>query len=497
MTVAKDLGAARAASVAARPQLDDSNVTYLTLMRNSPLRHKIFFALTLLQCLCIIIERIWLFVKTLEHAGGVDLNDGVVRTAIYFLVIIVMSSMFVGYFAIHSVLQTNKYEMTAFFVSSLLLIARLAFEFTNDREDDQTDECGAPGSEEFTVCAVFFSLALFFVVAAMAFTTSMYKDLEWKRYKAIGAEVNTRRMYNLYEMFSAVRKLDLQFSLITLVTGIVFFTLSPAGDKASYALITNLLLFVVELLWERLGDWGVKGENACCLVGFWSLSVLLPTFIIGICVDVVMSGDQGVPSLLDLAYGKSVEFTIATMAVAAILNRIATVVCSVILYANFGPNYVGLRRIIMSDRKGKFNRSRQRGPGGNNASKSASNVLALVDLKKPSSAQPVVNPVSAASTAASINGSAEESEYDPGRGAAGGAMQGIVVEDWSRTTLTVEPAGVASIAAVDVSGPGRPIAGNPFASNAAADGPVPNAGYGIAASLRGQRVEQQLQGRNR
>jgi hypothetical protein len=41
----------------------------------------------------------------------------------------------------------------------------------------------------------------------------MFRDLKWKRYKAVGAEVDTRHMYLRYELFLAVKQVDLQVRL--------------------------------------------------------------------------------------------------------------------------------------------------------------------------------------------------------------------------------------------------------------------------------------------
>ena len=66
------------------------------------------------------------------------------------------------------------------------------------------------------------------------------QDLKWKKYKAIGADPGTRKLYLRYELFSALRKVDLQFSTILLVTGVVFFL--DSTDVAA-GLVPNILLF--------------------------------------------------------------------------------------------------------------------------------------------------------------------------------------------------------------------------------------------------------------
>lgn len=42
--------------------------------------------------------------------------------------------------------------------------------------------------------------------------------MKWTKYKAIGTDPVTRRVYLRYELFSAMRKLDVQFTFIMLVS---------------------------------------------------------------------------------------------------------------------------------------------------------------------------------------------------------------------------------------------------------------------------------------
>ena len=408
-----------AAAAAAAAALS-APVTYLTLLRAAPCHHQLFVATVVAQCVCVLLERAWLFASS-------DLSPEGVRQACYFLLVIALSALFVVYFAVHSVLQANAFETAAFFVASLLLLVRLAVEYFN-----RSDECASNNGQ--TVCAVFLAASIIFVVAAMCFTSFIFRDLQWKRYKAIGAEVSTRRMYMLYELFSAVRKLDLQFSLITLVTGLVFLDVR-SNEAAIGAIVANVLLFVVELAWERLGDLGIKGESPHHLWAFWALSPLLPCFILGIAVDTLTSS---VPVLKLSAYTGSLRATIAVMGVLAVLNRGATVLCTALLYANFGPNYVGLRRVIMGDRKGRFH-SRRASFAHEDASSSA-----------------------AAASAAAV----------------GGASSVVVVANVAATAAAAAAAAAAASGGDILSGPGRPA---PLSSSAAA---------AAVAAARADRVAQ-------
>ena len=337
---------------AAPPDAAPAGTSYWDLLRRAPRSHKLFIALACVQCFCIVLERVWLL--SLTNLA----TEAQRREAVWFFVVVLVSIAFVLYFAVHGVLQTNAFEMVAFLLASMFLLLRLVLEFATNSE-----ECGVAANR--STCLAFIVLACAFMAAAMAFSVKMYRDLQWTRYKAIGSAVDTRRMYRYFEAFSALRKLDVQFSLIVLVTGVSFFLsvssvdLGPAAAPLSY---TCVALFAVELVWERLGDIGVKRESVWHLVGFWALSWMLPAFIIAVIVETVTSG-----RLLALAVDNSVRWIVGVMAALALLNRAATVAATVVLYRNFGPSYVALRRIIEVDRKEAFSRSRSKRLSSNKA----------------------------------------------------------------------------------------------------------------------------------
>lgn len=110
--------------------------------------------------------------------------------------------------SLHCIIQLHlcvqAFELVAFFLTSLALLTRLAVEYTYS-----VDECTGHTQAQ---CLGFLIAAITICVLCMTLSIVMYKDLRWKRYKSIGAEVATRQMYQQYEFFTAVRKLDLQFA---------------------------------------------------------------------------------------------------------------------------------------------------------------------------------------------------------------------------------------------------------------------------------------------
>jgi hypothetical protein len=213
----------------------------------------------------------------------------------------------------------QAFELTAFLVASIAMLARIVVEFTQ-----RSKSCAGNGA----VCIVMLVITISFNVVHWVMYSRMVDDLKWKKYKAIGADPKTRHMYLRYELFSALRKLDLQFSVILLVTGVVFFSDS---EDATPGLVPNVLLFLVELVWERVGLDGIKFEDSRRMILFWALSALLPMFVVAIGIESASSS-----KLFQSLRTSSETATIIVFAVVAVISRILTVASSVVLFHEFG-----------------------------------------------------------------------------------------------------------------------------------------------------------------
>lgn len=173
---------------------------------------------------------------------------------------------------------SQPYEIGAFLVTSLMMLIRVTVEYFSD-----SAEC----VDNSHLCLGLFIFAIMFNFVHWAMCCKITIDLQWKRYKVgyaqpqfvlefttvqvVGADPDLRDMYKRYEFFSAVRTVDVQFSLIMLVTGscctlflrftnfvpgLIFF-LSNSSMIAKISLIPNVLMLVVEYGWEELGRRGM------------------------------------------------------------------------------------------------------------------------------------------------------------------------------------------------------------------------------------------------
>jgi hypothetical protein len=133
----------------------------------------VFIVLVLLQCCYLVVERIVLLSRV-DTANTQQLHE-----AVWFFGIIVLSAVFIAYFAIHAMLTVNvscslgsvlvtpnrklntqAFELLAFFAVSLLMLARLVVEYVN-----RSDECNSSAAP---VCLAFLVVAVTFNVSAMA-----------------------------------------------------------------------------------------------------------------------------------------------------------------------------------------------------------------------------------------------------------------------------------------------------------------------------------------
>ena len=407
------LDASRAASSLsqlpeAAPSWGDALSSTVELIRVSPTKDRVFVALVLTQVFLTLVERVWLysFSFTPGSGGGRSSSPGspFFRESLWVFLAISTTACYVAYFALSSLLYTNYVEMLMYLVTSMVLLGRLLAEAVA-----RSDEC--EGSN-LAACYTLLVLIGLCVLGAMGLSSSMMQELRVKRHKALGARTATQRVYFLYEVYAAVRTLDFQFALVTLITGLVFLTSTRAGPYAPLAVGLNVALLLCELAWNWLGREGIRRERAKLLWGFWALSPLLPAFILAVALETGTSG-----LLLVEAEGQTLRATIFVVGLLTIACRLATVALSYALYTLFGPDYVQLRRIIESDRSIVFQRRRA------NYAPTAAAVAAAAAAA--AAAEGTVNPVAAAAAAAS--------EGSLGQLVQGGQLPGqaAAVEDWA------------------------------------------------------------------
>jgi len=178
--------------------------------------------LVLVQCLYLIVNRIVLLILFTDSS---DLSD-TTRASVWFFGIIVLSVLFVAYYAVHAILTVNVIELIVFRVLTAWLLVRVIIGYATTSGD-----CGV--GEARLTCLGLLVIEVLFNITTFLLSISALDDLKWKRYKAVGPEVKVRAVYLRYELFSAFRKVDLQFSIFTLYTGVLYTATSLDGDRTA------------------------------------------------------------------------------------------------------------------------------------------------------------------------------------------------------------------------------------------------------------------------
>lgn len=203
----------------------------IKLVRALRWQHQLFVFLVLLQCVYLIIDRIVQLALFTDWGGGLSST----RAAIWFCGIVIVAAVFVAYYAIHAILTVNLIELIVFRVLTVWLLVRCIVGYATSSGD-----CSAAAR---STCLGFLVVEVVINLATFALSVSAIEDLRWKRYKAVGAEVQVRALYRRYELFSAFRKIDVQFSIVTLYTGILYTATSLDSNRtAQFALGASVAL---------------------------------------------------------------------------------------------------------------------------------------------------------------------------------------------------------------------------------------------------------------
>ena len=300
-----------------------------------------------------------------------------VRGSIYFFGLILISVFFVAYYAIHAIITVNVMELIVFRVLTVRrgsgpnnlsrshnsfflpapvrqvwLCIRVIIGFAQSSDDCRVGEA-------HSMCLGFMIVEVCFNIFTTLLSISALDDLKWRRYKAVGPEVKVRAVYMRYELFSVFRKIDLQFSIVTLYTGVLYTATNLATNRtAQFAFGANIALIFIEIAWDYFAKAAVRLADPYYMYSFWVLSIFLPVFICSLMWDYFAQNDNvfGTATL-------EVLVTVAVFSLLAIVNRVGTVICSVMLYGQFeSPQYPALQRMLSGSRLKEFHRGRQREP---------------------------------------------------------------------------------------------------------------------------------------
>ena len=298
----------------------------------------------------LLVERVYSTSYAFAAYEGRDATD-VQLDEVWMLVMMLATAIFMTWFGIESIVKANAFEIGAYVGTSAFLMVRQLSDYAcylqNSDADSQTLNCGTPGFSIPTVHTMF-ALTMLLNVVELVLCAIMVPDLRWTKYKAIGSDNTVRGLYKQYELFSSVRKMDLQFSVLLVITGLVFFSHKTQDQETGLA--PTLLLALAELVWDRVGVHAIKRGDEWALYMFWALSLILPMYVSSVAL---VSLDNDNVYFDELRRGQDGSdrpdrlSKVAVLAIACFLNRISTVVVSYVLYREFGTEkYKALQRVF-------------------------------------------------------------------------------------------------------------------------------------------------------
>lgn len=175
----------------------------------------------------------------------------------------------------------------------------------------------------------------------------MFSDLRWIKYKSVGTDQGLRALYLRWEFFNAVKKLDLQFSLILLATGFIFFN----GSQLELVLLgVNICLLFLEIGWAMLGKAAIRQGSTCFGVLFIALSLPYIAYVFAI---TALALDSSVDAF-NAAKSLKAEAEVLGLLMCGVFNRLCTVGCMISMMLAFHTKSFADLKLFFKQKKTKF-----------------------------------------------------------------------------------------------------------------------------------------------
>lgn len=191
-----------------------------------------------------------------------------------FALVVILNSIFFIYFAFDAVLNENRFEMTAFGITSLVLTARIIWFFISER---WLWTSSAPGRVvEWLALVALIVICLAQVVLFILFVQA-WKNFGWKLWKEVrNADKKLLYAFGNYQAFMSALKIDLQFGCSLLILA-AFFLYDASHSYALYVIIAGTVL---SFAWAALGWFVIRREKRLGCIPFMLFFVIEPTYII-------------------------------------------------------------------------------------------------------------------------------------------------------------------------------------------------------------------------
>lgn len=216
---------------------------------------KAFMGLVLFETLVILVVSIYLFTKQ-------DTD-----TSKYYITLVLVTALFLCYFAIESIFDENPFQLLGFLVISCLLTLRVVFHFVNSHAE------GKSSSWQVVVVPLVFACLCSAAYFPLGFF--VHRSFGWKVFKRVGAVNHQVMLFKRYHLFLTTLKTDAQFLVVLLLMAVFFVDYKWAMGLLVAGVVLSVIFAVVVV------EVGVKLERAIVVLIFeiWS-TIAAPAYVI-------------------------------------------------------------------------------------------------------------------------------------------------------------------------------------------------------------------------
>jgi hypothetical protein len=266
----------------------------------------------------IFVESIILIVLTVERILSYlnePLSDEIrhIKEAI----LIIINCIFLALYAINGVINESKFELLAFVIVSIAMSGMVGLQLYIDTN---------------AVSWVRFAIACSCTVVNVGLSILVHNSFGWKVFRKIGASVELINVYTIYQIFSALIKLDLLISVnLVMLAGFFLYV--------DYELYIDIVALALTFVWALVGlVAGRKEIKKACFV-FLLCAFLQPAYVVfKIIFSVVSSSSNQLNGWIpDLIY---------IVGALHLLVRGMLIVFAIQLFRNFGK---GLKEVLSKD----------------------------------------------------------------------------------------------------------------------------------------------------
>ena len=263
------------------------------------------------------------------------LQKHVPTSTVAFVLLLIMTTVYLCYFAVDAVLWGNTYQLFAFVIMSVLLTIRVAWDFAIGQANNVTLGVVLVPLIITGLCQVAFLFLSYFV----------YQTFRWVMFKQVGTSPTLIQKYKWYQFFVSVLHVDVQF-VITMTILAWFFV------AYSYALAIIIPCACISIVLAALVvELGVRRESNRWTLAFSAFSLFAPVYVIYKTVGIMKD-----EKLLRDVAGESTTETknlLITTAILFLICRIILYFALVVVWRNFGKS---LKESYFDKHRTKFSR---------------------------------------------------------------------------------------------------------------------------------------------